>query len=216
MEYTQIIKKKLFLISTLIFCYNCYAQSSGGIPDGHLYGRWKCVKLDTRGYQKYSLEQAHKLQASILTIETHTFYYNNINFIEQCNFYRWGINKYDTVHLHRNTLEITYTNKELSKIQVLEPLDSNGKFGCFNNCAIFYLKGDTLINNCGGYILFLIKIPQGTSTEGDTVKCMYGSKCHSTGYVIQGTRAKGNVIHVKPINKNVPVEQTGSGSTKGG
>jgi hypothetical protein len=43
-------------------------------------------------------------------------------------------------------------------------------------------------------------------SDGDTVRCFEGEKCAFTGYVIQGTRAKGAAIHVTPVNKNVPME----------
>ncbi len=43
----------------------------------------------------------------------------------------------------------------------------------------------------------------------DTVQCKYGSRCHSTGFVIKGSRdSLGNVIHVAPpVNENVPFEE---------
>lgn len=44
-------------------------------------------------------------------------------------------------------------------------------------------------------------------TLTDTVKCKFGSMCPSTGYIIKDSRdSTGNVIHVKPRNKNVPIE----------
>ena len=42
---------------------------------------------------------------------------------------------------------------------------------------------------------------------GDTVKCMYHQNKSCTGYVIQGTRKKGKVVHVAPpANKDIPLE----------
>ena len=37
----------------------------------NVYGRWKCVAMDTRGYQKFSLAEAKQLEKSILNIEPH-------------------------------------------------------------------------------------------------------------------------------------------------
>ncbi|MEO6883500.1 MAG: hypothetical protein ABI199_05705 [Bacteroidia bacterium] len=206
------VSKKLLLFSTLILCYNCYAQQLKNAPSKYLYGKWKCVKLDARGYENLTPEQARKLQASILTVEKHTYYYNNISFIEWCNFDHWIVTKYDTVNLDsQDPLVYTYTTKELSKIKVIEPVDSIGKFGCVNDCAAFYLKGDTLLNDCGGYYFYFTKVKEVKNEtipiDGDTVRCIYGNRCGSTGYVIQGTRATGHAVHVRPVNKNVPMEQ---------
>ena len=121
------------------------------------------------------------------------------------------MSKYDTVNITGNILDITYRKKELSKIYVLKPVDDKGGSTCFNNCAEFYLKQDTLISMCGGYTLFLLKVKEEKSelipSEGDTVLCKYhetNGEC--TGYIIQGTRRSGKVVHVNPVNKNVSLE----------
>lgn len=85
---------------------------------------------------------------------------------------------------------------------------------------ILLINKNKFVLNYSGVFYYFEKINENchnkTPINGDTVRCIYGGKCHSTGYVIQGTRAKGHVIHVKPVNKNVPVEQPGSENTKGG
>ena len=138
---------------------NCFSQSTDSnlIRPFNFYGNWKCVKLDTRGYEKYSLEQAKKLEATVLTLEKNTVYYHNIDFIDSCHFTHWRIKNYDTTEWNLN-LGITYRKKELAKMFELEALDDKGSPGCYNNCAIFFLKDDTLINNCGGYYLYLTKV----------------------------------------------------------
>ncbi len=151
---------KLFLLSALFFSNaSCFSQSadSNFIRPFNFYGNWKCVMLDTRGYEKYSFEQAKKLQASILTIEKNTFYYHNIDFIDSCHFTHWRIKKYDTTEWNLN-LSIKYFKKDLAKMFEIEALDNKGGAGCYNNCATFFLKDDTLINNCGGYYLYLLKV----------------------------------------------------------
>ena len=42
--------------------------------------------------------------------------------------------------------------------------------------------------------------------DGDTVRCLYHEGKTCTGFVIQGSRKSGKVIHVMPLNKNVPLE----------
>jgi len=212
MKFRNTNKKLLFYIFILLWS-SCVAQRRGKISSNDIYGQWKCVKLDKRGFQKYTLEQAKMLEASTLTIDSGKFFYGDeIDFVKPCSFYRWKKSTYDTVNLSGNILDITYKKVELSKISKLEPVDEKGEFGCFNNCAIFYFKQDTLINICGGYTLFLLKvkeIQEGSSStiSADTVRCRYkekGGVC--TGFVIQGSRKNGKVIHVKPVNKNVPLE----------
>jgi hypothetical protein len=152
--------KNIFLLNmVLLLSFNSSAQQI--LPqyqDTYIYGQWQCIKLDTRGYEKFTLQQAKQLQSSILTMRKNTFYYKNVDFIDSCRFSYWGIDKYDTVYPYRDALKMTYSNKELSKMEVLQPTDSAGHFGCFNDCAIFFFKGDTLINVCGGYTLYFKKV----------------------------------------------------------
>jgi len=158
MEYMSIANRVVLFILAVLFSFNsCRAQRQQELAKEYIYGKWQCVKIDKRGYQKYTWEQAQQLQSSILTIEKNKFYYNNIGFVEPCDFFEWKISKYDTTSLSGTILDIAYKKKDLSKIYVLEPTDGKGESACFNNCALFYLKQDTLINICGGYALFLIK-----------------------------------------------------------
>lgn len=153
------MKSYFFILSLLLFSisYSFCQDNKEVVSIDSLYGNWKCVKLDIRGYEKYSLKQAKKLQASILTIEKNTFYYKDITFIDSCHFYGWKIKRYDTTEYNLN-LSITYTKKELARMFEFEPIDTKGEWGCYNNCTLFFLKDDTLINNCGGYYLYFLKV----------------------------------------------------------
>jgi len=37
------------------------------------------------------------------------------------------------------------------------PVDSKGNAACINNCSEYLLKGDTLINICGGYTYYMLR-----------------------------------------------------------
>jgi len=153
------ISSKVVLFLTLFLGVNsCSAQQENKFPLEYIYGDWECVKIDKKGYQRYTWEQALELKAAILTVEKNKFYYNHISFVDSCSFYHWKTFKYDTISLSGNTLDFKYKKKVLSGINVLAPVNDKGELDCFNNCAEFYLKGDTLINVCGGYTLFLLKV----------------------------------------------------------
>lgn len=143
----------IFIITAIFVVGGTYQQKET-YP---IFGKWKCVKLNTQGFQKFQITDAEKLQKSNLTITSTTFGYDEIDFIEPCNFKGWSMRNCDTSENLGITLELLYTKDELSKFIEYSPIDENGEFGCFNDCSIFYMKNDTLINICGGYTLFLIK-----------------------------------------------------------
>jgi hypothetical protein len=150
MAYTKITTSLLLLL--LSFAVSGQAPSAGQPP---VYGNWKCVRKDYRGYQKFSLQQAEKIRKATLRIEKTTFSFRDIKFIEPCVFAGWKRSKYDTSEY--TSLALVYTKIELTGIQTLEPVDAKGHPACFNECAIFYLKQDTLINICGGYTYYRVR-----------------------------------------------------------
>ena len=141
----------------ILLCCKCFAQRSGAIPADFLYGKWHCIEIGTKGLQKYTWQQIQQLKASTLVIGPNRFYYTDSNFIEPCNFAKWKISSVDTSQFTGTSLDYIYTKAELSKWLEADQIDDKGKDACFNNCALFYLKNDTLINICGGYTMFLIK-----------------------------------------------------------
>jgi hypothetical protein len=143
----------------LLLCIICiFALGLQSSRDNYIFGKWRCVKLDTRGYQKYSLKQAKIIKRSVLNFERNKIYYSDIDFIKSCYFFKLKLSQYDTllsrVYYNMN-LEVIYPKSDLAKILVIELVDSNGRHSCFNNCAELFLKQDTLINVCGGYTFYL-------------------------------------------------------------
>ncbi len=126
--------------------------------DSHisLYGVWKCVVLNDKWYQKFSLKEAKTLQKSLLHIESHKMYYEGVDFVELCSYHNISEKNYDTSEY--DDLALIYPKAELAKVTVVDLVDKNGEAACYNDCSILYLKQDTLINVCGGYTLFFKKI----------------------------------------------------------
>lgn len=164
MEFTRTINKSI-LSGVSLFCilllFSCNAQDRHA-DDEHnsnnpLIGKWKSVRLDKRGFQEFDLEKADLISQSLLIISEDSVAYSSIDFIDLCRFSRWKIEQYDTNEHMGFSLDFLYTKEELSKILLYRPVDQNGNFACYNDCSNFFLKGDTLINICGGYTFFLVR-----------------------------------------------------------
>lgn len=150
------IKMQVILYLLLLGCMDAFPQHEK-INPSFLYGKWKVVKHDYRGYQKFSAKQANQLHKSILVIEKTRYYFTNINFIGPCPIYKWNIQPYDTTISISMPIEQCYTKKELAeRVSFLEPVDNKGE-PCYNECLMF-LKQDTLITVVGGYTFFRLKI----------------------------------------------------------
>jgi hypothetical protein len=122
-----------------------------------ILGTWKCVDHDYRGEEKFNLKQAELIRYSILNIGKHNFSYSKAKFIENCNFSDWEMTMYDTTQDFVYSLEYKYYKSELTKMFSFIPVDSNGRSACYNECATFFLKEDTLITICGGYTFYWLK-----------------------------------------------------------
>jgi|GEM_PF-2890477 len=157
MEYIGIIKRLIFGV-ILAFCIKSYSQDKINNKESLILGKWICVKHDYSGYNKFSLEQAEKIRVATLNIEKDKYYYSNIEFIESCIYSKFNISSYDTTRYYGYYIEFLYSKKELSKILVYTPVDNEDKPSCFNECATFLLKQDTLINICGGYTFYFLKV----------------------------------------------------------
>lgn len=157
MDYISYMNRKV-LICILVFMWCKSYGQEGFFYDEYIYGKWECVKSDYRGYQKYNFEQAEKIRQSVLNIERHRLYYSGIEFIEPCNYSHFNISNFDTSLFYGYSIEFVYSKKELAKIFVYVPVDEKGNDACFNDCVTLLLKQDTLINICGGYTFYLLKI----------------------------------------------------------
>ena len=142
-------------ILSLILIVSCYQIKPERVR--YIIGTWKSVKFEYYGYHKFNSKQAEQIKASKLYIGEHRFMYDSLNFIGPCDYDRFKVTKYDTTKYLGIYLEYIYTKKELSKLLHFEPVDKNGEFSCFTDCAILFLKQDTLISICGGYTNYLIK-----------------------------------------------------------
>lgn len=137
---------------------NCFSQNKTDSPIS-IFGNWKCVKHDYKGFQKFNLQQAEQIRNSVLSIENHTFRYAKAGFINKCTFFNWKISKYDTTESYGYSIEYRYTKPELAKMLKITPVDNKGNLNCYNECSTFFLKKDTLISICGGYTFYWVKIP---------------------------------------------------------
>jgi hypothetical protein len=155
------IKNIFILIFATVFIlvtHNACSQNKS-VRSSYIFGTWKCVKHDYSGYQKFDIQTAERIRLSKLHIERNKFYYENSG-VESCDFYKFNISKYDTNEYGGSSIEFKYTKKELSSLLYFKPVDKDGNPTCFNECAILYLKQDTLISFCGGYTYYLIKEKQ--------------------------------------------------------
>jgi hypothetical protein len=149
--------KYLYLVYLCFFNFlYCNADSRNNL-DSAIYGKWICVNLDVRGYQDFPLKKAQLIQKTLLCIDDSSIRYADIDFIEPCHYYDFKISNWDTTEELGLSLEYKYYPKELHNILQYTPVDKNGGWTCYNNCAHLYLKGDTLINICGGYTYYLVK-----------------------------------------------------------
>lgn len=79
---------------------------------------------------------------------------------------------------------------------------------------IYFITENYITLGVDNYTFFLQRVDASRKKNisfepsvGDTVRCKYretSGEC--TGYIIQGTRKSGKVVHVNPVNKNVPLE----------
>lgn len=151
-----IIKKQAVFLLLLLSTLHAFSQQKK-IDQSFLYGKWKVIKHDYRGHQKFSIKQADQLNNSLLVINKTGYQFTNVNFISACPFYKWNIRRYDTTISISLSLEVRYTPKELAKnVSYLEAVNKKGK-PCNNEC-LFFLKQDTLISIVGGYTYFRVKI----------------------------------------------------------
>lgn len=214
MEVMSIINKVVFIL-TFVICLSCQAQQPNSISLTNMHGRWTPVKFGWWQQSKYTEGQVQQIAHSTLCIESNKVYFDSLRFIDTCkytdaqflDFFNETGAESDYAEDYQY-LFLKYMKSELGTIKRVE-LD------CKSCVGDLYLKGDTLLLNfCGGVTFYFTKENKAnranvTPIYGDTVQCLYrdnGGMC--SGYVIQGTRAKGCVVHVSPVNKNVPFEES--------
>jgi hypothetical protein len=182
-----------------------------------IYGRWKIVKFIEGDLDPGSSRKGRKFLNKSVFLEANLA----VVFQDSCKYPQYEIKRYNTEDYlwnnYRQHLPLGGIPKD--SVTVVELTCSGNPIYASKDSPIFdnefmLIGHDTLVLGGGGEGLFfflkrmeedsgIIRIPQ----NGDTVRCIYGKKCGYTGYVIQGTRAKGHAIHGNPVNKNVPMEQ---------
>lgn len=214
MERMSIINKTLFVLA-FVMCLSCQAQQPNTLSANSLHGRWTPVKFGWWNQSKYTEAQVQQIVHSTLTIESNKVYFDGLRFIDTCKYtHAKFLDFFNETGVESDYSEdyqyffLKYMKSELSTIKRIE-LD------CKSCVGDLYLKGDTLLMNfCGGVTFYFTKENKANKANvlpiyGDTVQCLYhdnGGKC--SGYVIQGSRAIGRIIHVSPVNTNVPFEET--------
>lgn len=193
---------KISLLLLVLFFKNASAQNEQ--TKINLTGTWKVVKVISGDYHYPEIKQEDiNRYLNKEAIITPNFIINNIcsSPTDTCNSPRL---KYKT----RTAVKASGEDpKYLSWIgftkDYMETISSNCNPPFVE---LVVLDNNMIIGDIDGFYVYMERInvlPKG----GDTVRCIYGNKCGFSGYVIQGTRAKGHAIHVNPVNKNVPMEQ---------
>lgn len=150
------INRIFIIITFLLYIQGCESQKKGNINE-YLTGKWEIILHDYRGYQKFSLAQTNQIEKADLIITEDSYYYEGVGFIDTCQFAKWKKGPYDTSNYYGWSIEFKYSKSELAKFMYIEPVNKQGDFSCYNECNIFFLKQDTLINICGGYTYYLVK-----------------------------------------------------------
>lgn len=168
--------KNCFIILILItFFFSCIGQNHNKDAVNNMrsnsmsvFGRWKCVVIDYRGYQKFSIEEAKNIEKSVFVVGKHKMYYEGIASIELCEYDTLVGNIVDTSALTGASFEYKYSKDDLSKIIQFAQLNKRGELpmSCYNECSQLFLKEDTLINICGGYTFYLTKIDNKKNYAG--------------------------------------------------
>lgn len=125
-------------------------------------GKWHCVFVDSRGFQKLNSHQRDSLKSSILNITENQIFYEGIEFVDTCRFNSLDIIPYIPDSFYNGlSVQFRYSYEERREMSKIITLNSNGEEStCYNNCSTFLLKEDTLINFCGGYTFYLLKNKQ--------------------------------------------------------
>jgi hypothetical protein len=212
MERMSIINKVIFILTSVI-CLSCKAQQTDVIDISKLYGQWTPVKFGWWKQSKYTEEHVNQIIHSTLFIDRNKVYFDSLKFIDTCRYTKNQVfnffNETGTESDYAEDYQYLFLKYQKSELNTIIRIELDCK-SCIGD---LYIKGDTLILNfCGGVTFYFTKATKFNEKSvlpiyGDTVQCVYRDNASTcSGFVIQGTRAKGSVIHVLPMNKNVPFE----------
>lgn len=201
--------RKIFLYMILIFLFPSKLFSQINKEKNNLYGEWKIFKVISANYNIPEVSKEDiDFRINRTAIFTKEAIYDSI-YASQNYIYKdpnITINKESAAkYFKQDSTACKWAGyKYTDSIWIVK---TNGEVP-FKEFILF--NKNTIILRFDGFYLFMKKEKIKKKNEpvaGDTVRCYLGNKCGYTGYVIQGTRKKGHVIHVNPVNKNVPMEK---------
>jgi hypothetical protein len=202
------------LIIIIPFFYQCITIIPNQTSNAsyNIYGEWRIKSFFSANISAITDQDAEKFVDQIIRFNKD----NAVIFSDTCNK--------PTYNLHRENAVI-YISKEYrvnpklfnlkeDSISIItieckeQPHYHNEDASNFYYDVIFINKSTAVITY-QGFFFFIEKINSlgFIPFEGDTVLCKYREKEKCTGFIIQGTRAKGSPEHVNPVNKDVPKEK---------
>jgi hypothetical protein len=176
----------------------------------NFYGKWEVYKCEESEQAPGSKSKSGKYLHKIILLKPDLI----IFFGDTCRSPLYKIQKVDIQeYLWNNYREHQAANiKQDSMLTIYLSCKEKPTSPYFSNIynGLMLIEKDKLMDFEEGLFLYLKRIDESVDIVpkiGDTVKCYLGAKCGYTGYVIQGTRKNGTVKHVRPLNKNVPMEE---------
>lgn len=211
------MKKTDFVI--LLFCvlqYSCKAQTNIAAiakptkDTFNILGEWSVVKrISVQEKLPIPEEEKGRCLNHVITFSKESIVTPNDScfYGDVCTSPNYKVRKYGTFQFFEDdTSNISLMGIAKDSVEVIENHCEHAMFS-----YIYILNQNTLFLGDGyGYGYFLNRVSSklpNAKLPADTVRCRYkegGGVC--TGFILQGTRKGGKVVHVKPVNKNVPLE----------
>ncbi len=160
------MKKYLTLLLLLIssLCIFAKKSSKNQYLENEIFGEWRCVRVTEWRVTKYDYNMRDSIEKENLIIDRNRISLSHklshkLGFIEPCEIIaNWEIRQWDTSAAENFYLFYNYPKKELVEIIIVEGLDKNNRLTYCDLSSKFYIKQDTLIHNCGGFLFYRIKI----------------------------------------------------------
>ena len=189
------------LITLYLFVFT---KTEGQVPDSlmHEFCAYKWIDLPVTDMD---YGQANSYLKKNMRLEKDRF----ILFNDTLNNIKYTFRICDKLDFFRVFTDFDYRTMGIVEDSILV-LRVNSPINDFHPPHDIIISKSFLITEYGGFFYFFHRnifdqrIKQTTSI--DTVRCLYHEGKYCTRFVIQGSRKAGAVIHVKPLNKNVPME----------
>ncbi len=134
------------------------------VNEKEFIGLWQVVSIYTRGWPtRYSEDQFNQIKRSQLHFTSDSVYYRGINFLEPCVYDSISMVQFDTSSDNSEIVRLIssiYGPEHLVKFKIMDLISVQKPDDNYNNdrWSHFYYSGDTLINECSNYLIFLKKI----------------------------------------------------------